>query len=381
LQDLNLGVQSSSGRYQYTLTAQSPEEVFRWEEVMRRRMEKMPELTDIISNLEFSGLQAGLTIDRTRAATLGVTPMGVDNTLYDAFGQRQISTIYLPSNYSRVVLEVDPEAGTDPGVFANIYAPGAGTAQVPLASMVRPFRSHAPMWVVHSDQFPSATISFDVPPGVAIGDAIAAIHAAEREVHLPGEVLAGFKGEALAASQSGSQEIVEFIGAIIAVYIVLGMLYESFAHPFTILSTLPSALFGALLALRVTGFQFTLIASIACVLLIGMVMKNAIMMVDFALELERGRGLPARDAVRQAALQRARPIVMTTLVAMLSALPLALGTGPGFELRQPLGVANIGGLAASQVLTLYSTPVIYLLIARLQARWKRPRRVAVPKEA
>ena len=376
LQDLNLGAQSSSARYQYTLTGQSPAEVFRWGEAMRGRMNRLPQVTDVIGNLEAAGLEAGLTIDRSRAAAMGVTPAAIDSTLYDAFGQRQIRTVYLPSNYSRVILEVDPDAGTDPAAFANIYVPGAGGAQVPLASMVRPFRSHAAMWVVHTDQFPSATISFDTAPGVSVGDAIAAIRAAERELRLPDDIQAGFKGEALEASKSGGKQAVQFVGAVVAVYIVLGMLYESFAHPFTILSTLPSALFGALLALRVTGFQFTLIASIACVLLVGMVMKNAIMMVDFALELQRHRGLSPRDAVREAALQRARPILMTTLVAIFSALPLALGTGPGHELRQPLGIANVGGLITSQLLTLYSTPVIYLLVARLRTRPRRAVAVA-----
>ncbi len=368
LQDLNIGAQSTAARYQYTLTGPDPQTVFRWEEAMRRRMNRLPQLTDVIGNLESSGLEAGLAIDRLRAAAMGVTPAAIDNTLYDAFGQRQIATIYLPSNYSRVILEVDPVAGTDPAAFNTIYVPGTSGAQIPLASMVRPFRSHAAMWEVHSDQFPSATISFDTLPHVSIGAAITAIRGAERDVHLPGEVQAGFKGEALEASQSGAKQALQFVAAVVAVYIVLGMLYESFAHPFTILSTLPSALFGALLALRVTGFQFTLIASIACILLVGMVMKNAIMMVDFALDLQRNQGLAARDAVRQAALQRARPIIMTTLVALLSALPLALGTGPGHELRQPLGIATIGGLAASQMLTLFSTPVLYLLIARRRSR-------------
>jgi multidrug efflux pump len=373
LQDLNLGVQNSASRYQYTLSGDSPEALFQWEELMRRRMQRMPELTDVITSVETAGLQAGMTIDRTRAAAMGVTPLAIDNTLYDAFGQRWVRLIYLPMNYSRVVMEVDPAAGDDPAALRNIYVPGSNGAQVPLSALVRPFRAHAPMWVRHTDQFPSATISFDTKAGVSIGDAIAAIHAAERDINLPGEIRAGFKGEAEEAGKSGGKQIALFVGAVIAVYIVLGMLYESFAHPFTILSTLPPAVFGALLALEVTRFEFSLISAIACVLLVGMVMKNAIMMVDFALELQRGRGLAPRDAIRLAASQRVRPIIMTTLVAILSAVPLAFGTGPGHELRQPLGIASIGGLMASQMLTLYSTPVIYTLVARLQ---RRPRAVS-----
>jgi multidrug efflux pump len=373
LQDLNLGVQSSSSRYQYTLTGISPDEVYRWQEVMRRRMNRMPEITDVIGSVDAVGLEAGLTIDRARAAAMGVTPLAIDNTLNDAFGQRWVRLIYLPMNYSRVVMEVDPATGDDPSVFQNIFVPGSGTTQVPLSALVRPFRAHAPMWVYHTDQFPSATISFDTRPGVSIGAAITAIRALENEVHLPAEIKAEFKGEAGEASKSGAKQIALFVGAIVAVYIVLGMLYESFVHPFTILSTLPSAVFGALLALQVTGFEFTLIAGIACVLLVGMVMKNAIMMVDFALELQRGLGLSPRDAIRRAAVGRARPIIMTTLVAVLSAVPLALGTGPGHELRQPLGITSVGGLMASQILTLYSTPVFYLLFARISA-WFSARR-------
>ena len=229
------------------------------------------------------------------------------------------------------------------------------------------------MWVNHSDQFPSLTLSFDTRPGKSIGEAIAAIRTAERAVHLPDEIRAAFKGEAGEASKSGLQQMLLFAGAVIAVYIVLGMLYESYAHPFTILSTLPSALFGALLALWLTGTEFTLISSIACVLLVGMVMKNAIMMVDFALEAQRRTGQAPRDAIRSAALLRVRPIVMTSLVAIFSALPLALGTGAGFELRRPLGIAGVGGLIASQLLTLYSTPIVFLIVARLQQRRRIPR--------
>lgn len=368
LQDLNLGVQNSSSRYQYTMSGQSPEELFRWEELMRHRMQRMSEITDVITSLESVGLEAGLTINRTRAATAGVTPLAIDNTLYDAFGQRWVRLIYLPMNYTRVVLEVDPAAGDDPTVFQNIYVPGMNATQVPLASLVHPFRAHAPMWVNHSDQFPSATISFDTRPGVSLGDAMAAIRDVERAIKLPGEIKAGFKGEAGEASKSGARELFLFAAAVVAVYIVLGMLYESLVHPLTILTTLPPAVFGAMLALWATRSEFTLISSIACVLLVGMVMKNAIMMVDFALELQRGRGFSPRDAIRLAASQRARPIIMTTLVAVLSAMPLALGTGPGHELRQPLGIASIGGLIASQVLTLYSTPVIFLLVASAQQR-------------
>ena len=291
LQDLNLGVgNSASSRYQYTLSGQSPEEVFRWEEAMRRRMNRMPEVTDVISSLESSGLEAGLTIDRVAGRRPWVSRRSRSTarcTTRSASGRS--STLYLPSNYSRVILEVDPQTGTDPGVFADIYVPGVAGAQVPMASLVRPFRAHAAMWVIHTDQFPSATISFDTcAAGASLGDAIAAINVQPSgSCACPTRSRPGSRARRWRRASRAASKMAEFAGAVIAVYIVLGMLYESFAHPLTILSTLPSAVFGALLALRVTGFQFTLIASIACVLLVGMVMKNAIMMVDFALELQR----------------------------------------------------------------------------------------------
>ncbi|HEV2673321.1 MAG TPA: efflux RND transporter permease subunit [Aliidongia sp.] len=365
MQDLNFGAQSSTSRYQYTLWGIDMEQVILAAATMRTRIRALPQVTDVIANWETNGLQAGLTIDRTRAAALGVTPLAIDNTLDDAFGQRQIKTLYLPTNYSRVILEVDPAAQGDPSVFGRLYVPGSGKGQVPLAALTRPSRSHAVMWVHHSAQFPSATVSFDVKPGSTITDAIAAVRAAETAAHLPDEVKAEFRGEAAEAAKTGGTQLLLFGAAILAVYIVLGMLYESYVHPFTILSTLPSTVFGALLALWVTGTQFTLVTSIACILLVGMVMKNAIMMVDFALEAERRDGLSPQAAIRQAALARVRPITMTMLVAVLSAVPIAVGTGPGYELRQPLGIAIVGGLLVAQLFTLYTTPVVYLLTARL----------------
>jgi multidrug efflux pump subunit AcrB len=325
-------------------------------------------LTDVISSNEIASLQAGLEIDRVRAAAMGVTPLAVDNTLYDAFGQRQIRTIYLPHNYSRVILEAGPAMQADPASLNTVFVPGTGGGQVPLAALTRLGRSHGTMWMVHSGQFPAATISFDTLPGVSIGDAIAAIRGLERTLHLPDDIRAEFRGEAGEATKAGTQQLLLFLAAIFAVYVVLGVLYESYAHPFTILTTLPPAIFGALLALRIVDIEFTLITTIGCILLVGMVMKNAIMLVDFALQAERQDGLAPVDAIMLAARRRARPIVMTTLVAVLSAVPLAVGTGPGFELRQPLGVSIVGGLLASQLLTLYTTPVIYLLVGRLRRR-------------
>jgi len=343
--------------------------VFRWATTMRQAMAKMKwALTDIVQNNETTGLQAGLVIDRMRAAALGVTPRALDNTLYDAFGQRWVRLLFLPHNWAQVVLEVNAAKEADLSTLDRVYVPGVGGGQVPLSAVTRPARSHAPMWIWHDGQFPATTISFDTVPGVSIGQAIEAIHAAERSVHLPDDIRPEFRGEAGEASKTGTLEAGLFGAAVFAIYIVLGVLYESYAHPLTILSTLPPAVFGAMTALWLTRTQFTLITSIACILLVGMVMKNAILMVDFALEAERRQGLAPMAAILLAARQRVRPIVMTTLVTIGSALPLALGTGPGFELRQPLGIAVTGGLLFSQLVTLYTTPVIYLLVDRLRPR-------------
>ena len=375
IQDLALGVQSSASRYQYALIGDEPERVFLWATRMRLAMAKMKwALTDIVQNNETTGLQAGLVIDRVRAAALGVTPQALDNTLYDAFGQRWVRLLFLPHDWAQVVLEVGAAKDADPSTLDRVYVPGVGGGQVPLSAVTRPTRGHAPMWIWHDGQFPATTISFDTVPDVSIGQAIEAIHAAERSVRLPDDIRAEFRGEAGEANKTGALEASLFAAAVFAIYIVLGVLYESYAHPLTILSTLPPAVFGALTALWLTRTQFTLITSIACILLVGMVMKNAILMVDFALEAERRQGFTPAAAILLAARLRVRPIVMTTLVTVGSALPLALGTGPGFELRQPLGIAVTGGLLFSQLVTLYTTPVIYLLVDRLRLR--RPARGA-----
>jgi multidrug efflux pump len=332
------------------------------------RVKQIPGIVDVTTDREQGGLQAMVNIDRKAAARLGIKIQDIDNALNDAFSQRQISTIYGTRNQYRVILEVDSHYQRDPNDLSNIYLPGKGGASVPLSAVAKVERTIAPLVVNHQGQFPSTTITYNLAPGTTIQAGTAAINQAVAEMHIPDIIHTDFAGDVQQFKQSAGAQPLLLLTALVAVYIVLGVLYESLAHPLTIISTLPSAGLGALLALMVSGTELTVIAFIGIILLIGIVKKNGIMMVDFALDGERRRGLPPERAIHEACLERFRPILMTTLAAMLGALPLVIASGPGSELRRPLGITIIGGLLVSQVLTLYTTPVIYLLLDRLHRR-------------
>lgn len=376
-QDLRVGGRQSAAQYQYTLQSDDLNELVYWGPKLTDLMKKMHELTDVNSDQQNNGLEANLVIDRPTASRLGITPRAIDNILYDAFGERQIARTYTSLNQYFVVMEVDPTFWQNPDGLRKVYVPSTTGGQVPLAAFTHFQPATAALAVNHSGIFPSVTISFNLAPGIALGDAVTAINAMKQEAGAPNTLSGSFTGTAQVFQSSLANEPVLIATAIAAVYIVLGMLYESLIHPITILSTLPSAGVGAILALLITRTELSVIALIGIILLIGIVKKNAIIMIDFALEVERRDRKSPKEAVFEACLLRFRPIMMTTAAALLGGLPLALGTGTGSELRRPLGITIVGGLIFSQAITLYTTPVIYLYMDRLST-WLNTRRRGYP---
>jgi multidrug efflux pump len=375
VQDLRIGGRPSSSQYQFTLRGDNLGDLNDWGPKLVRAMRAMPELTDIRSDQQNRGLQTGLTIDRDAAARFGISPRQIDDALYDAFGQRQVSVMYRTLGQYRVVMGLESGFLQGPDSLRSLHVTGSNGLQVPLESLATQTTGNAPLMVNHTAQFPSATVSFNLARGVSLGTAVEAVEAKTAELGMPATVRGSFSGTAQVFREALANQPLLILAAVVTVYLVLGMLYESIIHPLTIISTLPSAGLGALLALQWTGSQLDVMAMIGIILLIGIVKKNAIMMIDFALEAERTRGLAPREAIFEACVLRFRPITMTTLAALLGGLPLALGTGPGAELRWPLGIAIVGGLIVSQMLTLFTTPVVYLYLDSLVS-WLGRRRIA-----
>ena len=371
VQDLTIEDRISRTQYQFTLEDANPEELNEWTHKLVDKLATLPELSEVVSDLQDQGLQAYLNIDRDTAARLGVTPASIDNALYNAFGQRLISTIFTQTSQYRVVLEVKPEYKLGPQALNDIYVSSSTGQQILISAVATVIEKPASLAINHIGQFPATTISFNLGAGYSLGDAVKAIERTEQEMGIPASIRTGFQGAALAFRASLTNTLLLILAAIVTMYIVLGVLYESYIHPITILSTLPSAGVGALLALLLSRNDLGIIAIIGIILLIGIVKKNAIMMIDFALDAERKHGMPPRDAIHQACLLRLRPILMTTMAALLGALPLMIGSGVGSELRHPLGIVMVGGLIVSQVLTLFTTPVIYLAFDRLARRFDK----------
>ena len=376
VQDIQIGTRISRTQFQYTLVDTDTDELAAWAPKLLARLRMLPAVAKVASDQQDAGFQTAIVVDRAAAMRLGVSMQAIEDTLYDAFGQRQISTIFGQANQYRVILEANPSWQSDPASLRLLRVAGANDVQVPLAGIATFTRTIAPLVVTHKEQFPSVTLSFDLANGYSLGDAVAAVAKAERSIELPATITGSYSGDAAEFQHSLTAEPWLILAAVVVIYIVLGVLYESWVHPITILSSLPSAGIGALLALMLCGTDLSLVALVGVVLLMGIVKKNAIMMIDFALEAERERGVSPIAAIEEACLLRFRPIMMTTMAALLGALPLVLGRGAGSELRSPLGITIIGGLLLSQVLTLYTTPVIYLAFERLRMRFAGPQAAA-----
>ncbi len=380
-QDISIGGRLSRTLYQYTLTDTDSDELNHWAPIVEAAMRKLPQLEDLATDQQVAAAHVAIVIDRDAASRVGISPSLIDQTLYDAFGQRQIANIYTSTSQYKVILEVQPQYQNDPTALSKIYIPGPNGAKVPLSTFAHFVSKAEALSINHQGQFPAVTLSFNLAPGYSIGQAVDAIQQMQESMRLPGTIDGAFQGTAQAFQASLSSTPLLVAAAILVVYIVLGILYESYIHPITILSALPSAGVGALLALMILGYDLSVIAMIGVILLVGIVKKNAIMMIDFALQAERGEGKSPQEAIHEACLLRFRPIMMTTFAALFGALPIAIGQGAGSELRRPLGIAVIGGLLVSQWLTLYTTPIIYLYLERL-ARWVgRPYRPSRVQEA